>query len=90
MHLLTMKRPHNLGARPARPAGLSRTSPLLLEYLGEEEGWAVLDAGRQLNPFIRTAAALAFYLRRQRLATRIENLDELPPLLRGIATGESQ
>ncbi|MCA8830546.1 hypothetical protein [Hymenobacter pini] len=82
-----MKPPRNLGARPARLAGPTSSGPLQLEHLSDEEGWAVLENGRQVNPFIRTAAAMAFYLCREGLTSRIENLDELPPALRDIATG---
>lgn len=81
--------PRGLGARPARPAGPNPSGPLLLEHLSEHEGWAVLDErGRQVNPFIRTAPALAYYLRREQLSGRIQNLDVLPPLLRDIATSK--
>ena len=83
-----MKMPRNLGARPATPAGPSRSGPLQLEHLSDEEGWAVLEAGRQVNPFCRTAPALAYYLCREGLTGRIENLDQLPPVLRDIATGK--
>lgn len=82
-----MKQPRNLGARPATPAGPTSSGPLLLEHLSDEEGWAVIENGRQVNPFIRTAPALAFYLCREGLTARIENLDVLPLVLRDIANG---
>lgn len=78
--------PRSLGARPRRPVGPDSSGELLLEHLSEFEGWAVLDAaGRQVNPFCRTAPALAYYLSRERLAGRIGNLDVLPAKLQEIA-----
>lgn len=80
-----MKPPRNLGARPRPLAGPSPSGELLLEHLSEEEGWAILQNGRQVNPFLRTAPALAYYLFREQLTARIQNLDELPPVLQEIA-----
>ncbi|WP_165768281.1 hypothetical protein [Hymenobacter amundsenii] len=44
--------------------------------------------GRQVNPFTRTAPALAYYLSRERLAGRISNLELLPARLQEIATSK--
>lgn len=78
--------PHTLGTRPPQLKGPEPAGPLLLEHLSEEEGWAVLTAqGRKVNSYIRTAAALAFYLSREKLTARITNLDELPPTLQAVA-----
>ncbi|OUJ68610.1 hypothetical protein [Hymenobacter crusticola] len=74
--------------RSMRQTPIDTSGPLLLEHLSEEEGWAVLtEAGKQINPFIRTAPALALYLARNKYAERVTNLDTLPPLLQGIAVG---
>jgi hypothetical protein len=83
---VSKKMPAAAGAAPARRRpGPDTVGPLLLEHLGEEEGWAVLSGGHQLNPRILTAAALALYLSRNKLAARITNLDELPPELQVVA-----
>ena len=72
-----MKRPpRQLGSSPATVT--ARNGPLLLEYNGPGEGWAVLtEAGKPINPPIFTAAGLAYYLRQHQLALRISNLDAL-------------
>ncbi|MBO0360665.1 hypothetical protein J0X19_22080 [Hymenobacter sp. BT186] len=59
-----MAAPRPLGARPPQPKGPASAGPLLLEHLSEQEGWALIEDGRQVNPCIRTAPALAFYLSR--------------------------
>ena len=83
-----MKRPRDLGARPRQSAGPSASAPLLIEHLSEYEGWAVIENGRQVNPFCRTAPALAYYLSREGLTARVANLDVLQSPLRDIAQGK--
>jgi len=80
-----MAAPRTLGTRPPQLKGPDPAGPLLLEHLSDEEGWAVVENGRQVNPFIRTAEALAFYLSRNKLGTRITNLDLLSPHLQELA-----
>jgi hypothetical protein len=77
--------PRALGTRPPQPKGSASAGPLELEHLSEHEGWAVIENGRQINPFIRTAAALAFYLSREKLTDRITNLELLPANLQEVA-----
>ncbi|GAA3953880.1 hypothetical protein [Hymenobacter algoricola] len=80
------KMPTAAGAAPGRRKPRPGTAgQLLLEHLGDEEGWAVLSGGQQLNPRILTAAALALYLSRNKLAARISNLDVLPVALQLVA-----
>ncbi len=76
-----MKRPpRGVGAAPAK-ATSSRSGPLLLEYNGSGEGWAILtEAGKVINPPLFTAAGLAYYLRQHQLAARVSNLDALGSL----------
>jgi len=80
-----MAAPRTLGTRPPQLKGPDPAGPLLLEHLSDEEGWAILENGRQVNPYIRTAPALAFYLSREKLTDRITNLDQLPASLQEIA-----
>jgi hypothetical protein len=69
---VSKKMPAAAGAAPARRRpGPDTVGPLLLEHLGEEEGWAVLSGGHHLS--------------RNKLAARITNLDELPPELQVVA-----
>lgn len=79
------RRPSTLGTRPPQPKGPASAGPLLLEHLSEHEGWAVIEDGRQVNPYIRTAEALAFYLSREKLTDRITNIDQLSAKLQEIA-----
>ena len=59
-----------------RPA--AEVKPLLIEHLGEEEGWALLSySGSKINPPIITAQAFALYIRRKGHGKFIENLDAL-------------
>lgn len=73
-----MKRPpRGVGSAPPRTPS-TRSGPLLLEYNGPAEGWAILpESGKPINPPIFTAAGLAYYLRQHQLAARVSNLDAL-------------
>lgn len=82
--------PSSAGARPTQQRAATGDE-LLLEHLSEQEGWAVLDErGQKLNPPLATAPALAYYLRRHRLAGRVSNLDVLPFHLQSISKSASR
>ncbi|TGE26906.1 hypothetical protein [Hymenobacter metallicola] len=84
--------PTSAGQDPRRQLQPSTSGPLLLEHLSDEEGWAVLtEQGRQLNPFLRTAPALAYYLAREKLGAHVTNLEALgAEVLQRIARGEKR